>query len=359
MNYRDISSMEKDSNGWNTNLTVSGNITVVGTKTVKITGQSWSTFLVGAIMSPIIILGLIGNIFSLLVWIKGRRRKTSTARFLSALAVADMLVLCTSGLEFWIGYVFHVDIRISSRFLCKFFYYLAYVGPSVSAWILVSVTVERALSVWIPHKITLACRPVTALIVVILTVFILLVLYLPFLVGVDVIILMTNSSTWMECNMLSGSALLKYLNVWLYMDLSLFFIIPFAIIILCNSTILSKVVFLANKRKKSLHAQGQKSRGKPSKAERMLKTVTVRIVVLSVTYCLCTGPISVLNTLLISPSFTEVVDGEHVQYLRIPFHLLMYLNNGINFFLYCFIGSGFRKDLIGIFRPGSWRSTSS
>ena len=83
------------------------------------TGETWSTFLVGSMMSPVILLGVIGNLFSLLVWIKGRRRKTSTARFLSALAIADLFVLCTSGVEFWIGYVINVDIRIYSRYICK------------------------------------------------------------------------------------------------------------------------------------------------------------------------------------------------------------------------------------------------
>lgn len=322
-----------------------------------VSGQTWSTVLVGSVMSPIILLGVIGNMFSLLVWIKGRRRKTSTARFLSALAVADIFVLCTSGVEFWVGYVFHVDIRLYATFICKCFYYVAYVGPSVSAWILVSVTIERTLSVWIPHKISLACRPVTALLVILITVFVLCVIYLPFLVGVDVITLMTNSSTWTECNMLSKSALKKYLLAWLYMDLSLFFIIPFIVIIVCNSAILARVIYLARKRKKTLQARGVKS-NKSSKAERMLKTVTVRIILLSVTYCVCTGPISVLNSLLMSPSFSRMIADGSVQYLRIPFHLLMYLNNGINFFLYCFIGSGFRKDLVGIFRPSSWSSSS-
>ena len=321
------------------------------------TGETWSTFLVGSIMSPIILLGVIGNMFSLLVWIKGRRRKTSTARFLSALAVADLFVLCTSGVEFWIGYVLNVDIRIYARFLCKIFYYVAYVGPSVSAWILVSVTVERTLSVWIPHKINISCRPITAVVVILITIFALAVAYLPFLIGVDVITLMTNSTTWKECNALSKSALKKYLTAWLYMDLSLFFIIPFAVIIVCNTAILARVAYLANKRRKTLQARGVKANGK-SKADRMLKTVTLRIIGLSLTYCLCTGPLSILNILLVTPTFSEMIADEHVQYLRIPFHLMMYLNNGCNFYLYCFIGSGFRKDLVGIFRPTSWSSSS-
>ena len=321
------------------------------------TGETWSTFLVGSMMSPIILLGVIGNMFSLLVWIKGRRRKTSTARFLSALAVADMFVLCTSGVEFWIGYVINVDIRIYSRVICKIFYYVAYAGPSISAWILVSVTVERTLSVWIPHKINISCRPMTAVVAILITMFVLATVYLPFLIGVDVITLMTNTTTWNECNALSTSALKMYMKIWLYMDLSLFFIIPFAVIVICNTAILARVAYLANKRRKTLQARGVKANGK-SKADKMLKTVTVRIVVLSITYCLCTAPLSILNILLMTSSFSDVIADEHVQYLRIPFHMLMYLNNGCNFYLYCFIGSGFRKDLVGIFRPSSWSSSS-
>lgn len=93
----------------------------------------------------------------------GRRRKTSTARYLSALALADITVLVTTALEFWLSYVLHIDVKASGTFPCKFYYFMAFFAPSLSAWILVAVTVERAMSVWIPHRVNVACRPGTAL----------------------------------------------------------------------------------------------------------------------------------------------------------------------------------------------------
>ena len=33
--------------------------------------ETWQTFVVGIFLSPIIVLGVLGNIFSLLVWVKG------------------------------------------------------------------------------------------------------------------------------------------------------------------------------------------------------------------------------------------------------------------------------------------------
>jgi len=96
------------------------------------------------------------------VLLSGRRRKTSTARFLSALAVADIIVLMIPAMEYWALYVIHVDVRATVPALCKVLSYLAYLTPSTSAWILVTVTLERALSVWFPHRVNVMCQPRTA-----------------------------------------------------------------------------------------------------------------------------------------------------------------------------------------------------
>ena len=62
--------------------------------------KEWARLVVGSLMSPIILLGTIGNVLSLLVWIKVRRCRNSTACFLAALAVADLSALLTAGLNF-------------------------------------------------------------------------------------------------------------------------------------------------------------------------------------------------------------------------------------------------------------------
>lgn len=319
---------------------------------------TWQTLTIGITMSPIIVLGVLGNLFSLFVWVKGRRRKTSTARYLSALAVADMIVLLTVGVEFWISYVLRTDIKVFGTFPCKFLYFMNFFSPSLSAWILVAVTIERALSVWIPHKINVACRPVTAGVVTGLLTFVLCLVYLPIITGVDVVKLYRGNDMWLECNPLSDSIYSRYLQAWFYVDLCVFFVIPFGIMLVCNVSILAKVGCIATKRRSSLQERTLKTTKPSSKSKKMLKTVTRRIVILCITYLICNCPLVVLNVILTSDNARYIISEENVQYFRLTFHVLMYVNNGVNFLLYCMIGSGFRKDFIGIFRPSSRTSTT-
>ena len=51
-----------------TGLNVTDNVVDVGSRRDV---ASWQTIVVAIVLTPIIVLGMIGNIFSLLVWIKG------------------------------------------------------------------------------------------------------------------------------------------------------------------------------------------------------------------------------------------------------------------------------------------------
>ncbi|XP_052820564.1 growth hormone secretagogue receptor type 1-like [Mya arenaria] len=325
---------------------------------------SWQTVTAAVCLSPIIVLGVIGNLFSLLVWIKGRRRKTSTARYLSALALADILVLLLPAAEFWVFYVLHVDLRAKSWFLCKFYSYLTYLTPVTSAWILVAVTVERAMSVWIPHRINVVCQPKTALLFVFVAVIILSLVYAPICTGsgIETAIYMHSNGggfSVQECTIHSSSLIKNSFVVWLVLDLCLFFIIPFGIMLFCNISIMAKVVCLANARRNTLQARGgQTTAPRGGRSQKMLKTVTRRIIVLSVTYCVCNAPLAIYNLILISDGADDILNSEHIAGYRIVFHILMFLNNGVNFLLYCMIGSGFRKDFVGMFKSGSRTSTT-
>lgn len=106
------------------------------------------------------------NSFEFNFFLVGRRRKTSTARYLSALAIADIAVLLINAVEFWLAYVIENDIRTQGLYLCKFYFYASFLLPALSAWVLVCVTVERALSVWIPHRINMSCTQITATFVI-------------------------------------------------------------------------------------------------------------------------------------------------------------------------------------------------
>ncbi|XP_052286337.1 neuropeptide SIFamide receptor-like isoform X2 [Dreissena polymorpha] len=306
----------------------------------------WQTIVNATLLSPIILLGIVGNMFSLLVWIKGRRRKTSTARYLSALALADILVLGIPATEFWIANVLHLDIR------------------AISAWILVTVTIERTISVWFPHRVTVVCRPNIAVILVLVCTLVLCLVYLPVYTGSGlrrVINVPTNGDvpfSYDECGILATSLISNNFVVIIILDLCVLFVFPFGIMLICNVSILLKVICLARMRRNTLQERGGQTKStRVCKSQKMLKTVTRRIIILSTTYFLCNAPLCIFNILLMN-SKKNTVSMDHASIYRNVFHICMFFNNGVNFMLYCLIGSGFRKDLIGIFKSGS-RSSSS
>ena len=86
-----------------------------------------------------------------------------------------------------------------------------------------------------------------------------------------------------------------------------------------------------------------------------MKGVTLRIIILSVTFCLGVGPIHLFgyketlqedNTL---QAATKEVENSHNFSPYTGFVILIYLNNAANFFIYSLIGRGFRKDLMKLF----------
>ena len=185
-------------------------------------------------------------------------------------------------------------------------------------------------------------------------VFVLMTIYFPFFTGTGILTVYTRGTSYTVCSLRPSAMIRDYFVVWLILDLCLFFVIPFGLMLVCNMSILAKVVCLANKRRAQLQGGGKPKAAPPtSKSQKMLKTVTRRVVILSITYCVCNAPISIFNAILISGNADDVIPVNHVEIYRTVFHLLMYLNNGVNFFLYCMIGSGFRKDFMNIFRPGS------
>uniref|UniRef100_A0A8W8HXJ5 G-protein coupled receptors family 1 profile domain-containing protein n=1 Tax=Magallana gigas TaxID=29159 RepID=A0A8W8HXJ5_MAGGI len=98
-----------------------------------------------------IVLGTIGNIFSIVVLLQKSMRRQTTVMYLVALSFNDMAVLYIGLLRYWILATFEIDVRHFSEFLCKVHIWLVYVTVDTSAWILVVVSFERLALVWYPH----------------------------------------------------------------------------------------------------------------------------------------------------------------------------------------------------------------
>ena len=159
------------------------------------------------------------------------------------------------------------------------------------------------------------------------------------------------------CLFTNDTTLVKNEVIWYWVELNIHFIIPFIVIVTCNISILAKAISLAINRWRALRRSLTNMEGVQIQ-KRMLKTVTIRIIVLSLAFCVGVGPIHLYRyeATLQVVQIAKTDDGERRNNdmfpLYIAFTVLMYLNNAINFFLYCVIGAGFRKDLMKLFRKG-------
>ncbi len=114
----------------------------------------------------IIPVGLIGNVFSFCVLMRREIRKTSTAIYLITLSIADTLSLLGGPMvdmilasDMFVGWYWPIQNTLS----CQFFNFFYFWNPIMSAWCLVSVTVERVIVIYFPHRyaVLLCCSAPT------------------------------------------------------------------------------------------------------------------------------------------------------------------------------------------------------
>ncbi|XP_074650326.1 cysteinyl leukotriene receptor 1-like [Tubulanus polymorphus] len=120
----------------------------------------------------IVIVGLFGNILTFLAMVKGSNRKKSTCFYMASLAIADSFVLFLY-LMLWM--LTYFTANLFNEWVCKIRKYLIMVGFRVSSWIIVVMSVERALVTVYPLKACRWCTLKTAMISVSVTVILMLV----------------------------------------------------------------------------------------------------------------------------------------------------------------------------------------
>ena len=80
------------------------------------------------------------------------QRGSSVSVFMSALAVADTLVLVLDFLNNWLKMVPKVYLLGSSVGFCKFHRWIFDVVYTYAAWLVTSLAIERFIVVWFPLK---------------------------------------------------------------------------------------------------------------------------------------------------------------------------------------------------------------
>ena len=105
----------------------------------------------------IILVGTTGNLLSAAVIVRRRMRTISIYCYLMVLALVDTIVLFVSALKTWIRLVSGVEWLHASTAACKTIMFLLLVALHLSAWLIVVVSADRFVAVWMPLKALTMC----------------------------------------------------------------------------------------------------------------------------------------------------------------------------------------------------------
>ncbi|XP_060586420.1 neuromedin-U receptor 2-like [Ruditapes philippinarum] len=303
-----------------------------------------------------LVLGTLGNLLTIVVLMRSKSRLSSTALYLSALAVSDLLVLWLGLLRQWIIYMFDIDVRHLSEAGCKIHIFLVYFATQCSSWLLVAVTSERFIGVWLPHKVKQGCTPRIAIVTISVIVGSLMLLNAHWFYGMGVKVIVYNNVTYeFKCNSIYDHYYDFLGFKWPWIDLCFFSLGPFTILLFGNVSIIVRVLISKHKTRTQIAPSNV---GAANKKSDRTSQLTAMLVVLNVVFIICTIPISIY--LIGEPNWLKKLETYHdLAVLRLWWSVVntfMYLNNTINFILYFLSGSRFRQEVKSLLCGGRARS---
>ena len=299
------------------------------------------------IIPPIVmLLGTFGNSLTITVLLRQIKNLSSTAVYLLSLAFSDLLVLYMGPLRQWLVYVWKVDVRTLSNAGCKIQIFLTYFSIQFSSWLLVAVTMERVISVILPHKVKLGCTTMKAGIAV-MTIFICVFgLNCHILYGYGQVYKPSASGKY-RCVPLYDDYLEFLDNILPWIDFAFTFAIPFVLLLTCNMIII--VTLRKNRLRRRKLSISQIGKGGHS--------ITVMLIMLCVVFFICLTPVSIYLIVLPYvkakarklPFMQMLRQLEKILFWHALTNCFGYLNSCTNFMFYFLSGSRFRVEVRALF----------
>ena len=293
---------------------------------------------------PIIIpFGLVGNVLSFLVMTRKQNRQNITCLLMAILSVVDSSALILSYLFSYI--IYNLGPEAVTTGMCKANVYFIVALSAASVWVLTYMTFHRACTVCRPletrsnaffSSITTARRIIMGMMAVVF------IWYVPAILMSD-----TTQTGGLVLRRQCAPILSKFVyTIYVTIDVIVFPLVPFVIILASNIAIIVKMRNAA-KQRRTLVQQISSSKEKADRAvTRMLLVVSFAVLVLMT-------PIRIRHILAHAVPYltsTPVSAAKTGLAEVLTLHLYL-LNNALNFYLYV-LGGGkrFKSDLRGIFK---------
>ncbi|XP_070181259.1 12-(S)-hydroxy-5,8,10,14-eicosatetraenoic acid receptor-like [Littorina saxatilis] len=289
--------------------------------------------------------GVPGNLVTIAVLRRMWSQGSAQLPFLLTLAVADLCLLLSGLLFDMCFYIFDCDLRHLHVLPCQVLTFVMNAANSVSAWLLVAVTAQRAVSVTRPQRVASCCslkvrgRVLAAIIVTSC------LLQLHVLIGGHV----PGAHPDGFCTVTTdrdGVQLAETLAVvWSMVDLMTSCVLPSLVLVVCN-------VFLI----RGLRASERELRHLAvysNTRKRLAASMTTAVPFLSLSFLLLTSPIYVY--ILWHQQRGDAIDRDPQLLARAELvwavtNMLWYANSTVNFLLYCGSGRHFRKEFFVLMR---------
>ncbi|KAL3878144.1 hypothetical protein ACJMK2_030515 [Sinanodonta woodiana] len=286
-----------------------------------------------------LVLGLTGNLLTVLVLRKIGFSKRPTLFFLFVLAITDSVVLVTGLSRYWILNTFDLDIRTLSDFGCKINLFVIYLSMQYSSWILVFVCIERVIKTHFPLQFI---RIVTYR-----RVYVSLIILFFILSGVDLHFFWTNgidNFTNGDCGSLTTKDKAFDEFVFVYIDFTFLSAAPFVIMFICNVLLVRTLNRIQRGRASMMHNVMIR------RTQRVSVKLTKMLLVNTFYFLVATVPVSVYFIVDSYRRRQYEADGNThseaiLDLVGTITYLMQYSNYSVNFYLYSMVNDKFWNNL--------------
>lgn len=229
-----------------------------------------------------------------------------------------------------------------------------------STYLVVALTLQRALSVLRPHRVHLMCTRKTTLAVIggIALSSSLIMAHVPY--GYD--LMFEGNDTYGFC----GHGSYEYSNfnaeTWVYVELVTFAVLPFLCLALSNGVLSWKLVSSVGAVARTL-TTGRSEQAHDRKKKQASST-TVTVMVISLTFVAFNLPLFVHISIYSAQNLDarDQLDAEYsgADYFFQSFvMMLLFCNFAVNFYLYCLTGSRFRNEFLMLFSGSACKNVTT
>ncbi|KAK6181457.1 hypothetical protein SNE40_009302 [Patella caerulea] len=292
-------------------------------------------YITGMIIYPVLcIIGITGNVLALVI-LSHKNMATSTNMYLSALAVSDTIKLLNDLLYFIMLVISTDNPSAGQRMMISlypFAHYIFNMSVCVTAWLTVSVAVERYISVCYPTQAKQLCTIPRARLVCIAVFVIMILLSLPSALRYKPMVSFDSTHN-VSCHVIGLTELganNAFMVPYQWIQNSLRSIIPLIVLIYLNVRIINEL------RKERVKGKKLSSRNK----------ITLMLIIIIVVFVVCITPDAIMSTFF---GFGYVDESNLVKGIREITDSLLAVNSAFNFLLYCSLSTAFRNTLLTLF----------